>query len=322
MPDQRHPTAAVYVLGTAHGATSILGRVLGLMEGATYAGELRRLWSRGLPPGRLCGCGRPHNECPIWSQLLTPDAIYLQPNLRVLGRLQERAAPATHSWWHALQSLRLRRLPPDSTATGRYMTILRETYKAFASAAGARVVIDTSKNPVDAALLALESGISTYCVEIVRDPRGVVFSQRRRTTRDDVRRSRPLQTVGATVFWIVSHLTSAVVRRKYGPKRSLLLRYEDFVERPGEAIAAASALVGVAPPDVALAPSVRISLPDAHGPDGHGRFRATDLVLNIDDAWETQLHPLDRFLVTVLASPFLRRYGYIVGSARRPLRTP
>jgi len=309
-------TSVVYVLGTAHGASSILGRLLGIMEGATYAGELRRLWSKGFRPGRTCGCGKPHRDCEVWSKLLVPEATYLRPSLAQIGRVQERAAPSRHSWWHARRILRSTSPASGDTARGRYLSILSDTYRAFGDASDAHVVIDTSKNPGDAALLASAPDISTYCVEIIRDPRGVVFSRRRRRARrkrrapEDPTRSRPLDTIATTAFWTLSHLASEAVRRKYGPERSLVVRYEELVDAPDESIKALARLVGVSAPTMDVSPGVPIDLPMAHGPDGNGRFHATQLVLKLDDQWKKELHPIDRFLTTVFAYPLLRRSGY------------
>lgn len=314
-------TSVIYVLGTAHGATSILGRLLGIMEGATYAGELRRLWSKGFRPGRTCGCGKPHRDCEIWSKLLVPDATYLQPSLHEIGRIQERAAPSRHSWWHARRILRLTSSPSTASARGRYLAILSDMYSALGRTTDAHVIIDTSKNPADAALLALGSDVSTYCVEIIRDPRGVVFSRRRRTMPEDPTRSRPLDTIATTAFWVSSHLAAEAIRRRYGRERSLVVRYERLIEAPRQTLEAVSRLVGVSPPKAELPPGVPFELPMAHGPDGNGRFRETKVVLEIDDRWERELHGFDRLLVTVLAYPLLRRYGYPIRTAH-PMPQP
>ena len=41
---------------------------------------------------------------------------------------------------------------------------------------------------------------------------------------------------------------------------------------------------------------------------------ATEVVLQLDTRWQQELSPVDRFLVTLLTYPLLRRYGY-------PIRT-
>ena len=40
--------------------------LLGEVEGATALGEVSYLWERGFLENRLCGCGKPFNECSFW----------------------------------------------------------------------------------------------------------------------------------------------------------------------------------------------------------------------------------------------------------------
>jgi hypothetical protein len=302
-------TKVIYVLGSARGGTSIAGRLMGLIEDAALVEELRRLWSKGLRPGRTCGCGTPHSECEVWSELLVEGASYLEPSLDEVGRLQETAAPGEHPWWHTLGILRSAVPPPLTTAKGRYLEIYCDLYRAFARATGSSVLIDTSKNAVDAALLAFASQVSTYCVQVVRDPRGVLFSRRKRTAQDPTR-ANPWKAIRATLHWLTRQLAAEAVRRRFGPQRSLVVRYEQFIEAPSQTLAAVSRLVSVGPPKSQLSAGIAIEMPAAHGPDGNGRFSAGTIILQKDVRWEKELHPFDRFLVTLIAYPLLRRYGY------------
>ena len=60
----------VYIVGWGRSGSTLLTAVLGELDGAFAAGELRMLWGRGAIGRRLCGCGRVIPECPIWSQVL------------------------------------------------------------------------------------------------------------------------------------------------------------------------------------------------------------------------------------------------------------
>jgi len=315
---QETTTKVIYILGTARGGTSIFGRVLATMGGAAHGGELRRLWNPGLRPGRTCGCGRPRGECQIWSKLLVPGASYLEPSLSEVARLQDSAAPVEHSWWKALKILRSSEPPPPTTAAGRYLAVFCDLYRAFARASGSSVVIDSSKNPADAALLVLSQDVATYCVQIVRDPRGVAFSRRKRRTPHDLDRARPRDTAKTAAYWAMHHLSFEAIRRRYGRERALLVRYEDFVDAPSGIVGAVARLVGAGPPPSDLPVGVPIELPVSHEPDTTStKFSAPQVVLRPDARWEKELHPADRFLATLLTYPLLRRYGYPVRARPR-----
>ena len=82
----------VYIVGWGRSGSTLLTAILGELDGAFAAGELRMLWGRGAIGRRLCGCGRVIPECPIWSQ--------------VLERLDD--APAPPRRWPTIQARRLR----------------------------------------------------------------------------------------------------------------------------------------------------------------------------------------------------------------------
>jgi hypothetical protein len=306
----------IYVLGSSRGGTTRVGRTLGLLRGATYAGELRRLWGPAREPGRTCGCGKQHTTCEIWSQLIVEGATYLQPSPQEIARLQDEVAPVGHSWWGARRILRRPSRPAPTSGEGRYLQALSDLYRAFARATGSAVIVDSSKNAGDAALLARGDVVSAYVVHIVRDPRGVVHT-RRTLAGVDVSRPRPWSTIRTTVYWILTHMTAGSIRRRYGPERSLLLRYEQLAQDPGGALDAISQLVQAAPPSRRPKAGEPFPVPVAHGPDGDGRFEATEIVLEPDDAWAEELHPIDRSLATVLSFPWLKRYGYRLRAERR-----
>jgi hypothetical protein len=254
--------------------------------------------------------------------LLVPGATYLEPSLSEVARLQERAAPVEHSWWNALRIIWSSSPPAPTTAEGRYLAVFCDLYRAFARASGSSVVIDSSKNPADAALLALSQDVAAYCVQIVRDPRGVAFSRRRRTDPAEPSRAGPREAAHSAMYWVMQHLTFEAIRRRYGRERALLVRYEDFIDAPGAVVKAVSRLVGAAPPPSDLPVGVPIELPVSHEPDTSStKFSAPQVVLQPDSRWERELHPGDRFLVTLLTYPLLRRYGYPIRARPRTERS-
>src|SRR5881396_2114452 len=100
------PVRVLYVMGHGWSGSTILGNLLGELEGFFHAGELRRLWGEALPSGAPCGCGVPIGACPVWSKVLA------HPLVKSLDR-------AEIDRWHravrvrrALGLLRLRRGRP------------------------------------------------------------------------------------------------------------------------------------------------------------------------------------------------------------------
>jgi hypothetical protein len=247
---------------------------------------------------------------------LVPGATLAEPSLAEIGRIQKRVAPEHPGPGSAIRLWRLSSPPLPSTDAGRYLAAYTDLHIAFARATGAEVVIDSSKSAADAMLFAVRPEVRTYVVQILRDPRGVAFSLQNHAAKQTPL-GQHLMAVRAAIRWVAKHVTNEAIRRRYGPDRSIVLRYEDLVEDPRNTVEAVAKLVGQPSPVVDLTPGVPIPVPEVHGPDGSKRLRfvTNEVVVQLDTRWQRELHPVDRFLVTLLTYPLLRRYGY-------PVRTP
>ena len=188
-------------------------------------------------------------------------------------------------------------------AEADYVTLLADTYRAFAGHSGASVVVDSSKDPAQA-LLARRTGLDVTIVHLVRDPRAVAWSHRRTKAppagvTDEPTPTRPSGYVAAR--WLGRN---AFIEARLPV--DVLLRYEDLVTDPE---AAAATILG----DSAEQPPR--SGPD-QGPNSHviagnpGRFDRQPLVLRVDDEWRHAQPRGQRALATVIAGPLLHRYGY------------
>ncbi len=307
----------VFILGSQRGGTTILGRLLGEMEGFFFGGEIRRFWRRGF--SRPCSCGSALEECPVWSRVLEG---VLRGGFRPaeIATWQDRQLSNRHSWLSAL------RLATDHTLhgggarkVGLYLKATERLYREIATATGARVIVDSSKHPNDAVVLSQLAGISAHFVQIVRDPRGSVFSTQVRRVPSS--RSAALQdTVRASGNWLFRHLAGEALRRFVAPERSLLMSYEALVRRPGGSLQEVADLVGEFPSHLPAFVDHRITMGAAHSPGGVKSFPAGEVWLRYDDRWTTALPRVDAIMTTALTWPLMRRYGYSFASASEPKR--
>jgi hypothetical protein len=173
----------LYILGWGRSGSTILDNVLGQVEGFFSAGELHYLWDH-LQRRRPCGCGKPIDECPVWSKvsaavLDSPERQGVSPG--DLVRLQREEMRLHHT-------LRLMATKSKAVARGdlySYAAVASNLYTAIAHETGARVVIDSTKRPTDAALLRFLKDVDGYLVHLVRDPRAVAYSWQRRKQQID-----------------------------------------------------------------------------------------------------------------------------------------
>ena len=188
-------------------------------------------------------------------------------------------------------------IDPDLTD---YAGKLGRIYRAAATHAGARVVVDASKRPADAAGLQLAPGIDTYFVHVVRDPRAVAYSWQR-PAQPGLAEFAPRRVA---VMWGVVNAASIYISRWAGD-RSILVRYEDFVRDPRRILESIVRMTGESARELPVDGS-QVRLRAQHTAGANPRH-AWDRVIELkeDDEWVRSMPPRQRALVTALSSPYL-----------------
>lgn len=314
----------LYILGWGRSGSTIIDNLLGELDGFFSAGELNYLWQRGLLERRRCGCGALVTECPVWSAVLR--SAFGQP-------LTDHVSPAEVVRWqrdtvrvrHTWNLLRYARgATTGRTALDAYARVAGRLYAAIADVTGARVIVDSSKRPSDAAFLRLVPGISPYFVQLVRDPRAVAYSWRRRKAQLD--RDRPADMVqhgpiDSTLSWLGWNLAGDALRLRHGRARSAVVRYEDFVRDPRTTLVTMTRLVGEGSPSLPLEGARTAHLARNHTVSGNpSRFKTGTIELREDREWLSRQDGFDRLAATSLALPLLHRYGYRVRPGRADAR--
>ncbi len=306
-------TKVVVIVGSQRGGTTLLGRLLGEVEGFVFGGELRDVWDKGMEVE--CGCGLDHEQCPVWSQVLARvEAGGASP--AQVATWRDQVVPDRHSWLH---TGRLSRpgAGSETEAGAGYAAAMGRLYGALAAVTGTDVVVDSSKHPNDAVLANRLPGVDAFLLHVVRDPRGAAYSVVHRHQRAG--RSAAGLIVDAahtTLQWLTRHLATERLGRALGASRYLRVRYEDLVESPDAVLGQIT--------EWACEPQRRrpgiddgwVGFGVAHTTGGRSRLGAARLRLEHDARWTAGLGAPARALVTTLAWPLMRRYGY----RRRPPR--
>jgi hypothetical protein len=310
----------LYVLGIYHSGTTLLSNLAGQLDGFSCVGELRSVWRKSALPNARCGCGLRLSECTVWSSILKSalgEGKEREALAREMSQRQREAVHEFHTWSRVPGLLRLRGEElPEGTSLACYARGLARMYRAVAEETGAEVIIDSSKEPTDAALLLLMPEIETTFVQIVRDPRGVVYSLLRvRADGRPMAGCRLFHSTYAALSWSAGNMAGTAVRRAAGPGRSMLVRYEDLVSRPGETIQAIAELAGKPHGLAAFPEPDKVYMQPVHTIGGNNnRFRTGALQLREDITWRSKLHPLDRSAITAVCAPLMTRYGYQLAS--------
>jgi hypothetical protein len=306
----------IYIAGLGRSGSTVLDLILGELDGAHSSGELRRYWQAvAARPGEegadwICGCGEPVRSCPFWREVA--DRIPLDGAPMSAGEalaFQRRAVRLRPGSVRRLRS-RVADLERD-----HYAETVTRLVRSVASASGAEVVIDSSKRPEEAFLIAENCDVDLRLVHIVRDPRAVAHSRSRvkpmrqgGAAGDNFQRWHPAATA---VRWAVrSEFIERTLRPRLG-SRYLLLRYEDLVADPTGSIGRVAAFAGLGDPEAAFASARSVNLGENHCLPGNPiRHTRGALEIRSDDAWLSEMPEASRRLVTALDFPWMRRFGY------------
>jgi len=179
---------------------------------------------------------------------------------------------------------------------------------------GCRVIVDASKRPTYGFLLNQIPAIDLYPLHLVRDARAAAHSwQRRRIqqiTQDTQVAMINYSSATSAGRWVRHNITAGRLRDSRTHRRHLL-RYEDFVARPVEAINDILRFVNETPAQLPFEGDRHVRLEPNHAIGGNPiRFDSGLVEIRPDDAWIHKMKPADRRIVTLLSWPLLRRYGY------------
>jgi hypothetical protein len=300
----------LYVVGLGRSGSTILSNSLGQIGGYFSAGELNFIWRHNVIENRLCGCGRPFRECPVWARVIEEafggmDAV----DPREMMRLQASGT-------------RTRHIPLMLTARGdrilkerleKLLINYRRLYEAIGSVTDSRVIVDSSKEPAHGYAMSLVPGVDFRVVHLIRDPRAAAYSWLKKKPQPDSEeiehmvRFSPAKSSALWDSWNAS--AEALWRRT--PERYLRLRYEDFVADPRRSFGRILKLLGEEGAEPPLVGKREVKLGISHTVSGNpNRFETGAVELRPDHAWISAMSPRDKALVTALTTPLLQRYGY------------
>lgn len=306
----REEVRVLFTLGKGRSGSTLLGSVLGGVEGFFNAGELQRFWEWGVQHGYSCACGVPVPECGVWGRVIEGLETSMDPV--EAARLTRRVL----GWRNLPSFLSVRRtesLRARWPGLARWAPIMGSLYRGVAESTGSRVVVDTTKEPLNPAALGLVEGVRPYVVHLVRDPRAVTYSWKRRKAWTD-RPDEEMPRFGAAysaLSWLVRQGSTEVVRRRMSPARFVLLRYEDFVSDPRRWVGRLLEMVGEDGAATPFRGTATVDLAENHAMAGNpDRVGRRTVEIREDVEWRRRIRRRDVLVTTALTAPLLRRYGY------------
>lgn len=298
----------LYIAGWGRSGSTLLAAILGQLDGAFAAGELRSLWARGMLEHRLCSCGAPVPECPLWKDVIATARFTLPAaDMALIQATHLRTRDYPHAWARLLA-----RREADSGLNG-YVETYAAAHLAVGEVTKADVIIDSSGYPLDAILLA-RSEVDLYILHLVRDPRPVASAWATQKPLDDAADGaesefRQFNPAGSSTIWSMwNSMITGPLARAAGAGRTFRLRYEDLIADPTGSVDAIARFAGLDPASTPMRGRIA-DLAPSHLVAGNPSRFATGPV-EIRREADPTLSAANNVLATIPALPLLRRYGY------------
>jgi hypothetical protein len=298
----------LYVAGAGRSGSTLLSRILGQLDGFTAPGELYYFWQEGFVEKRKCECGRRIGQCEFWARVVTETERRvggIDPSEAV--EHHHRVARTRHAPLWTVPGLRRLRAIDES-----YAELLRAFYESLAVVTGAAVIVDASKLPSYALVLREVLSADLRVVHLVRDPRAVAYSWRRKRHNPATGRQFGRMSLSkSAVLWDLWNVLAERTRWGSMPAPYLRIRYEDFVSHPREVLRQVLAFVEVPRSLESVVEDGQVRLGSGHSVGGNpNRFRTGAVPLRTDKVWVEALGKWPMFTVSALTFPLLLRYGY------------
>jgi Sulfotransferase domain len=307
----------LYIAGKGRSGSTLLSSLLGQLPGFFNAAAMSKLWVWGLVENYRCGCGLPMQECPTWRAVLTEaDALLEGTDIPPIDSARiDRDQAAAVRWPKTLQLLRAKPGPhPRWPELDRYTAAVSAVYRAIGHVTGARVIVDSSKTPIEPVALGLVDGVDVRIAQVVRDPRAVVYSwQRSRvySDRDEVQYMPRFRSPFTIASWLTRNLMVEVIGRRQAVE---VVRYDDMARDPAAVLRQIAEFVGEPAGDLEFLTSDAATLAPTHSVGGNPvRMSSGAIKIEPDEEWRTHIARRDR-MVSAIALPLLHHYGLPVRS--------
>lgn len=206
---------------------------------------------------------------------------------------------------------------PNNPALPVYKELLSALYIAICKVSGARIVIDSSKEPPHGFLVAATPGIDAKLIHMVRDSRAVAFSWTRRRIRPEVHwKTQYMPRAGilrSAFLWNYYNLSTETLRMRMKDWR--LVKYEELVASPSTSIETLLLWLRSDKDFVSRIDSDGVTdIKGNHSVAGNpSRFVTGRLQIRKDEEWKTSMSRRDRAAVMVLTFPLLVKYYWTKG---------
>jgi hypothetical protein len=295
----------IYIAGYSRSGTTLVDNVLGQIPGFFTIGEGWYIWRRGLLHNCYCGCRLRFRKCQFWNRVFqeaftdidNPEARKMADYFRPISKYQ-------------LEML----LNKHSEELSQVTKNIEKFYRAVSKVSKCNVIIDSSKWASYGRLLSTISSFDVRQIYMVRDPRGVAFSWKRKKKYEPFADSdfyyKRYNVFRSAAEWLIWN-TSIEFLRKLDKQKYYFFRYEDFVKVSHKEIKKILEFAGESERKIPIK-NGRIVLGKNHCIAGSPlRFRRGETEIKFDDEWKEKMNWINKTIMTFLTLPYMLYYRYL-----------
>ncbi len=298
-------TTVLYIASPGRSGSTLMERVLNEIPSVFAAGGLGPN-APLLKKEKICVCGNTLDECPVWESIIN-DAAFKKIDLNVFARqFHQYNNHGVVTFFKLLFLKKRKKLPSDFK---QYLNNLEIVYSTIHKHLGCQIMTDSTIFPFYGYYLSLIPSIDLYVVQLVRDPKGVVYSWNKiKYTSRNVPWSPKINSLQSAFTWLKRNgLTDFLFSRKKG--KYLRIHYEDFVENPTQTVKEIGNMLGIELESSHFIHGNTVQLGKNHLSGGNiNTVEKGEIVLKLDERWKRDMKWWKVVLVTLVTWPLLLKY--------------
>lgn len=294
-PAQRKPLV-IYIMGDGRSGSTVTSVVLGNHPCISSNGELHKFARyRGHPKKD----NNKEKDLRFWQEVREYSrSDGLSTDYESLEELQGEIENYGSFW-----KLLFHRISVDNCS--EYCTQVGGLFRAISAVSKRNIVVDESKRPARGYALLRCPDTDVYIIHLVRDPRGVVWSQKKRTVEHKYK--SPLT---AGVHYSTKNLMSLLVQLMAPRGRVMRVRYEDLVREPAVELTRIGQFLGLSMEPVIERVEAGEPLQVPYLLDGNRIRCEEEITLRFDDTWRRRQSLGERLVAILCTLPFFLLFGY------------
>ena len=222
----------IYIISDRRSGSTLLENMLSKSEEITSVGELAMLKGHidkqgpGIFWNWNCSCGKPVLECEFWNKVL--NNIY-DDNFQTKTKWPFKSTKITVASFFPKSACKTLWKFINTQKNFNTINTLNKIYQSVSSFSSKKIIVDSSKDPMQALAISKCKNIIPKYIWLKRDTRAITYSKMKRAKINNNSDKRGLRTLATTLFFKKLCASAVHCLKKYS---TLTISYEALAANP------------------------------------------------------------------------------------------